>query len=166
MSKNEKHSAEKGVFLVIPLIIPFSVLMLAVGVSFLFKTVEPDRSRYGVVIGASDTKGRGANTTISILNNRGDLNEYQINSSFKTSEIRKIRSRVRTASKQKVEYITYDDGKELLSLRLMNGEVLVSGNHVLSAIKFTGWSMTISGIILLFGSGLVLATLPVGKEGQ
>ncbi|NQY39401.1 MAG: hypothetical protein HRT80_04800 [Henriciella sp.] len=129
-------------------------LFLLVGSLMLLtdKNPGPGVSHDGILLEATGSKGpRGLhnNTTLRIERADGKIENHEIGSSLRVSDVAKIR---RTANRHAGEPIVFyrerRNSGRFISAETVSGEKLVSAAHTRAVEQFTAWGIFLSGVAM------------------
>lgn len=165
------NSQRNAVSLAYSAIFAIAGLLTLIGALTLIASYDTDFpvwSHEGVLVDATGSKGRRAmfrnNTTLVIKTGQGTVDRLEVKSSDKYQNVSKIRQKARSLLGRRIVY--YRKGRNsgrLVSVRTVDGEVIVSAEHTLAAERFTGWWMVIFGP--LFGlMGILLLLFSKSKK--
>lgn len=107
--------------------------------------------RTGVLLNATDSRGRfGNNTTLIIENRYGQQEKFEVGSTIEIREVSRIRDKARSLIGEPIVYLVSIPAEELLSVHTLDGEQIVTRKYTLEAQQFSSWGLA------LFGFGFML----------
>jgi len=144
----KEHNRNTGIGLIV-----LGLFCLLIGFGFVAAPVTDKNSTIsqGLLAGATASSGRRSNnTTLVILSENGDVARFEVKSSIKYGEIKKIRQR---ANENRGVPITYAaQQNRLYWVKFENGEELVSLAHMRAQRSWTGSMIFVFGILMgVFG---------------
>jgi len=151
-STNGKDNRDRGVYF---FGLFFGAFFAAFGGSQLIAAARPVEGieRTGMMIEATDSSGRfGNNTTLVFANRYGELESFKVRPSIRIRDVSRIRANARAIVGQQVIYTVDPAQEQLLSVRTIGWEEIVTREHQIGAKRFTGSGALAGGLsIMIFG---------------